>query len=221
METKSRKQQKNNKKSLHGLYVITPYVAQTRLSNSILIDQVRMAIAGGARLVQYRDKSHDHMKRTQLAEALRIVCADSRVLFVINDDLLLAAQVEADGVHIGAGDASLADARPRLGENAIIGVSCYNQLDLAQQAEVAGADYVAFGRFFPSVTKPGAVQASVETLVAAKKSLQIPVCCIGGITAENAKLLVGAGADMLAVIDGVFGQPDIRAAAALIADVIQ
>ena len=198
---------------LHGLYAITPFNSAHILPVSTLIEQVRLAIDGGVRLLQFRDKSPDEKSRLDKARALKSLCGDNAVTLLINDDVALAGEVGADGVHIGADDASIQHAREQLGKTAIIGVSCYNQLALAQQAQSAGADYVAFGRFFPSQSKPNAVQAELALLEQAKSTLQVPVACIGGITAENATLLVRRGADMLAVIDGIFGQPDIRQAA--------
>jgi thiamine-phosphate pyrophosphorylase len=134
-------------------------------------------------------------------------------LFIVNDDAALARQSQADGVHLGREDTAPVQARARLGSRAIIGVSCYNELPRAQAAQEQGADYVAFGRFFPSRTKPQAVQAGPELLHEAKKKLRIPVVAIGGITPENGASLIAAGADALAVIEGVFGQADVRAAA--------
>ncbi|MCU7885766.1 MAG: thiamine phosphate synthase, partial [Candidatus Thiodiazotropha sp. (ex Lucinoma annulata)] len=124
----------------------------------------------------------------------------------------LARQSGADGVHLGKDDPSMAIARDELGEKAIIGISCYNQLELARQAAATGADYIAFGRFFASTIKPEAVQADLELLTDANKELELPLVAIGGITPENGAPLIAAGADMLAVIHGIFGQPDIQAA---------
>ena len=132
---------------------------------------------------------------------------------IVNDDVALAAAVEAAGVHLGHNDAAPAAARDLLGPRAIIGVSCYNRLDLALAARDQGADYVAFGSFFPSSTKPLAVRADIDLLRRARRELRLPLVAIGGITPENGAVLVGAGADMLAVVTGVFGAPDPQAAA--------
>lgn len=196
-----------------GLYAIT----DASLAGDALAEQVEAAIAGGARVIQYRDKGDDARRRETEARALLAVCERHGVPLLINDDLALAARIGAHGVHIGRDDGALADARARLGTDAIIGVSCYNRLELAQQAAAEGADYVAFGRFFPSTTKPGAVQASPAVLAAARRDLSCPLVAIGGITAENGRPLIEAGADMLAVIRGVFAAPDITAAARRIA----
>lgn len=196
---------------LQGLYVITD--SQLLANDDALLAGVAAAIAGGATIVQYRDKSTDQLKRLRQSQALLNLCRHHQVLLLINDDVALAAEIGADGVHLGSDDASLPEAREQLGKQAIIGVSCYNQLALAQQAEQDGADYVAFGRFFSSNTKPDAVQASRELLLEAKQKIGVPIVAIGGITPENGGSLVAVQADMLAVIHGVFAQADIRTAA--------
>jgi thiamine-phosphate pyrophosphorylase len=142
------------------------------------------------------------------------VCHSAGVPLIVNDDLELAARIGADGVHLGKDDANPREARRRLGPRAIIGVSCYDRLEDALRAQKVGADYAAFGRFFPSSTKPLAVQATPALLSRARERLTLPLVAIGGVTPENGRSLISAGADMLAVVDGVFGQPDIHAAAA-------
>lgn len=196
---------------LRGLYAITD---RTLLPDNRLLAAVEQALAGGAALIQYRDKSGNQPRRHRQASALQAMCGRHQVPLIINDDIALAAQVGAAGVHLGKEDDALAQARRRLGPDAIIGVSCYNRLELALEAAAAGADYVAFGRFFSSTTKPDAVAASPELLTAARKQLSIPICAIGGIDADNGAALVATGADMLAVVQGVFGQDDVTAAAA-------
>lgn len=195
---------------LTGLYLITP---DTLLEPGVLADQVARAIAGGAGLVQYRHKGTDREHRRDQAIAVLGACRAAGVPLVVNDDVALAAQLGADGVHLGRDDGDPIAARRRLGADAIIGVSCYDDLALAQAAEQAGASYVAFGSFFPSATKPHAVRASVELLIAARDSLRIPAVAIGGITPQNGGPLIAAGARMLAVVTGVFAQPDLAAAA--------
>ncbi len=195
---------------ISGLYVIT---AEPNGHGGNLVAQVRLAIDGGARLVQYRDKSSDSVRRMRDASALAELCRGREIPFLINDDIDLAHAVAADGVHLGKNDVSLRDARAVLGSAAVIGISCYNHLDLARQAEVGGADYVAFGSFFPSSTKPDAARASPELLRCAREVLHVPIVAIGGILPENGRKLIDAGADALAVIDGVFGQSDILSAA--------
>jgi thiamine-phosphate pyrophosphorylase len=205
---------KNKSHTLHGLYIITPSGSSAPTAYPAqLAHQVEQAVLGGARLVQYRDKSSDHGARLRQAEALIAVCHRHGAVLIVNDDVELALAVGADGVHVGSEDAPVAEARERLGSEAIIGVSCYNQLSLALRAQQQGADYVAFGRFFPSRTKPHAVHAPVELLREAKPKLSVPIVAIGGITAQNGRQLILAGADMLAVVDAVFGQEDVRDAA--------
>ncbi len=195
---------------LDGLYLITPDTAD---APGVLAAQVVQAVSGGVRLVQYRHKGPDRRLRRDQAAVVLGVCRIARVPFIVNDDVALAAEIGADGVHLGRDDGDPITARRRLGADAIIGVSCYDDLALAQAAERAGASYVAFGSFFPSVTKPHAVRASVELLSAARDSLRIPAVAIGGITPQNGERLIAAGARMLAVVTGVFAQPDLAAAA--------
>lgn len=207
-----------NKSRITGLYAIadTHYLDDTHL-----IDAVAQAIAGGTRIIQYRDKKHTAAERTRQALELARLCRQQGALFIVNDDMMLAKETQADGVHLGREDASLTQAREQLGPQAIVGVSCYNELARAEAAEKQGADYVAFGRFFPSRTKPQAVQTGLDLLREAKKKLRIPVVAIGGITPENGAALIATGADALAVIEGVFGQADVRAAAGRYARLFQ
>ncbi|MGE5626391.1 MAG: thiamine phosphate synthase [Bacillota bacterium] len=195
---------------LRGLYAI----ADTELiPGPALPPAVEAAIRGGARLVQYRDKSGDAARRASEARALLEICRGHGVPCIVNDDVELAAAVGADGVHLGKDDVDPKAARVRLGPRALVGVSCYDSLERAVATVRAGADYVAFGSFFPSDTKPGAVRPSLELLTEARRRLSIPLCAIGGITPENGGTLVNAGADMLAVIRGLFAAPDIAAVA--------
>ncbi len=200
---------------LSGLYAITPPIRRApHRTTRPLAEQVALAIAGGARLIQYRDKTGDPRERLREGRSLARVCRAAGVPLIVNDDLGLAKEIGADGVHLGQDDADPRAARKRLGPKAIIGVSCYDRLERAIHAEEIGADYAAFGRFFTSTTKPLAVQADPQLLELARERLSIPLVAIGGITPENGRSLIAAGADMLAVVDAVFGQPDIRAAAA-------
>lgn len=198
------------KPRIHGLYAIADH---SWLDADAFVPAVAAALDGGARVIQYRDKRNDTATREHIARQLHALCRDRGVPFLINDDVELARTVGTAGVHLGRDDPEIAAARARLGTEAIIGVSCYNDLSRARAAQVAGADYVAFGRFFPSRTKPQAVPATPELLRAARAELHIPIVAIGGITPENGGVLIEAGADALAVIEGVFGRPDIRAAA--------
>ena len=171
------------------------------------------ALLGGARLIQYRDKSRDTEKRLNQASILKQLCQQHQALLFINDDIGLAQKVQADGIHLGKDDESIEYARQQLGQNSIIGISCYDQLDLALQAEKAGADYIAFGAFFASPTKPEARTASLELLKTTKQQLQIPICGIGGITVDNAQTLIEHGVDMTAIITDLFSSKDIQATA--------
>lgn len=177
---------------------------------------VKAALDGGTPIVQYRNKSASRaLRRAQAAEMLRI-CRGAGARLIINDDVWLAVEIGADGAHVGRGDSpggSLAAAREALGPKRILGVSCYNDLALAEEAAAAGADYIAFGSMFPSRTKPGAVRAPLELLTEAKRRFGLPVAAIGGITLENAPQLLAAGADLLAVVSDLFDAMDIRARA--------
>ena len=194
---------------INGLYAITPDCADT----ADWLRQVRLALAGGARVLQYRDKSANAMLRLSRALALRELTREFDVLFIVNDDVQLALQVDADGVHLGAADDDIETARAVLGNNKIIGVSCYNRLARARYAEHAGANYLAFGAFFPSAIKPAAAVADVNLLQQARAELALPLVAIGGINLGNGAALVQAGADALAVISALFNAPDIKAAA--------
>lgn len=196
--------------ALSGLYVIT--------ADGTSVEDVQAAIRGGASIVQYRDKSGDATKRLRFAERLKRVCADSGTHLVINDDVELAKVVDANGVHVGRDDAACKMARERLGEDAIVGVSCYNDFSRAERAAAEGASYVAFGAFHQSPTKPGAPRAMPDLLQRANSELNLPAVAIGGITPQNGASLIAAGADMLAVITAVFSQPDIEAASRRFSD---
>ena len=199
------------KPAVAGLYAIAD---RAYLAPDGFAPAAAQAIAGGARVVQYRDKLAGTDERARIATGLAALCRRFDIPLIINDDPQLAKAVGAHGVHLGQDDADVASARQLLGAQALIGVSCYNELARAQAAERAGADYVAFGSFYPSPTKPRALRADVDLLRAARRTLRIPIVAIGGITPENGAALIEAGAAALAVIEGVFGQIDIRAAAA-------
>lgn len=163
-------------------------------------------------MLQYRDKTGDAARRLREASALKAICREFDAPLIINDDIELARASGAAGVHLGEGDSGVAAARTALGAGAIIGVSCYDSLQRARDAAAAGADYLAFGAFFPSATKPGARHAKPDLLRDARK-LGLPLVAIGGITAENGGPLIAAGADCLAAISALFGARDVRAAA--------
>ena len=186
-----------------GLYALTPDEDDT----ARLVAAVRAALEGGAAAVQYRHKTASAALRRGQAAALARLHAARGALYIVNDDPALAAEVGADGVHIGADDASIMAARELLGPDRIVGVSCYDDFTRAEAAVRAGADYVAFGSFHPSASKPAARRADVDLLRRAQ-SLGVPVVAIGGIDAGNARALVDAGAHAIAVIRDVFDHSD-------------
>lgn len=192
-----------------GLYAITPqrYPDATRL-----VREVRGAMEGGAAMVQFRDKSGDGDWRDAVAATLKAACDEFGVPLIINDDVGLASGIGAAGVHLGKGDSTVESARSALGRNSLIGVSCYDSLGRARAAARHGADYLAFGSVFPSGTKPDAVHCPLTTLTSARE-LGLPVVAIGGLTPDNGRAAIEAGADGLAVISAVFDAPDVRKAA--------
>jgi thiamine-phosphate pyrophosphorylase len=195
-----------------GLYLLTRETADSEA----LCAGVEALLKAGVRLLQYRDKSAAAPRRLAQAQALRLLCARYGAVLIINDDVDLALAVAADGVHLGADDAELATARARLGADRIIGVSCYNELARAERAVAEGADYVAFGAFFGSTTKPQA-RAATPQLLRDARTLGVPVVAIGGIDASNGRVLVEAGASALAVLGAVWDATDPgRAAQAVI-----
>ena len=194
---------------IHGLYAITPDCTDT----ADLLRRVRLALNGGARVLQYRNKTANTGLRLHQAMELHRLALEFGIPLIINDDVQLAAQVDAEGVHLGATDGSLSAARAVLGQHKIIGISCYNRFPLARDAVQAGADYLAFGAFFSSRIKPEAAAANIALLRQARAELAVPLVAIGGITAQNGLSLVQAGADALAVISALFDAADITASA--------
>ena len=192
---------------LAGLYAITPDWNDTRR----LLDATEALLAGGCRLLQYRNKQTSDCHRQEQAVSLRGLTRKYAARLIINDNLDLALFCEADGVHLGEDDGQLIAARARLdaaGAGKILGASCYQSLPLALAAAKAGVDYLAFGSFFASPTKPQAKRADPALINAAKRETGLPVCAIGGITLDNAGALVAAGADLLAVITALYDAPD-------------
>lgn len=189
---------------LRGLYAITPDWSDT----ARLLEVTEAILAGGCRLLQYRHKTATAALRRVQVTALRGLTERSGARLIVNDDLGLALEARADGVHLGADDGDLAETRQRLGAEAILGASCYQSLAAARRAAAAGVDYVAFGSFFPSASKPSAARADPALIGAAKAELPLPVAGIGGITAANAATLVAAGADLLAVLSALYDAPD-------------
>ena len=201
---------------LFGLYAVTPDVADT----ASLVASVGAAISGGAAAVQYRNKTADQRLRRAQAVALARVHAIRGALYIINDDAALAAEMDADGVHIGSDDGDVAAARACVGPDRIVGVSCYDDFARAEAAVAAGADYVAFGSFFASPVKPAARRADIALLERAR-ALRVPIVAIGGIDATNANALRVAGADAVAVISALFGAPDVESAARALARIFE
>lgn len=195
---------------LRGLYAITPDEPDT----SRLLSAVEGALVGGCRWLQYRDKVSAGEERLARAVALRELCRAHGAALIVNDDILLAKAAAADGVHLGRDDGSLAEARAALGSDAILGASCYGDLETARRAVAAGADYVAFGAVYPSPTKPLALKVPIELFVRCRNEIHVPVCAIGGIALANAGPLIAAGVDLLAVISDLFSAPDIAARSA-------
>lgn len=191
-------------KPLRGLYAITD---SQLLADGRLLPYVEAALKGGAKLLQYRDKSTDAALRLRQAEALAELCLRHGAQLIINDDLELAARLGV-GLHLGQEDGSLSAARALLGRHAIIGATCHARLELAEQARNEGASYVAFGRFFNSQTKPGAPAATPELLDEARARLRLPIVAIGGVTLDNAPGLIVRGASMVAVIHALFAAPN-------------
>jgi thiamine-phosphate pyrophosphorylase len=197
---------------LRGLYALTPDDNLLPRLSAL----VESALKGGVKWVQYRNKTAPPpLKRAQAAELLRI-CHAHGARLIINDDVWLAVEIGADGAHLGRDDipgGGIATARDALGAKRILGISCYDDLDRAEVAVDAGADYIAVGSVFASVTKPQATRASLDVVAAAKQRFRVPVVAIGGITTKNAPQVLAAGADMVAVMSDLFDAMDIKSQA--------
>lgn len=199
-----------SKRAISGLYAVTPDCADT----AQLLQKVEAALAGGARLLQYRNKAASAALQLIQGRALLALCREYQVPLIVNDHLDLALALDAHGLHLGGEDGPVAEARKRLGPGKLLGVSCYARIENAQAAAAAGASYVAFGGFFPSRVKPGnTARTPVGLLGEARRALALPVVAIGGITLENAPQLLAAGADSVAVISALFDASDTRSAA--------
>lgn len=205
-----------------GLYGITPEWDDTER----LITAIEQAAQGGMTALQWRRKTASPDDAIIQARQVRQRCQELGVLYIVNDDWRLATIIDADGVHLGRHDSSVAQARIALGADKLIGCSCYDDLDLARQAIDNGADYIAFGAVYPSSIKPDAVRASLDVVragreladtraAASPQNSRVAVVAIGGITPDNASPVIQAGADSIALISGLFDAPDIRAAASL------
>lgn len=200
---------------LHGLYAITdPQLTP----HETLLERVEQALAGGAAVLQYRDKTASIEQKIRDGKALKQLCQSYAIPFLINDDVELALMLKADGVHVGQSDTAVSAARARFGHSGIVGVSCHGDQALALKAVGDGANYIALGRFFQSQTKPEAPPCSLEVLREVRRKVSVPIVAIGGVTTDNAPQLIEAGADMVAVIHGLFGSGDIRATALTFSD---
>jgi len=205
------------KKPLSGLYAVTPELADS----IVLISKVDAALRGGACVIQYRSKFiTDALRRSQAGEIANL-CRLRNALFIVNDNVELACEVDADGVHLGRNDRAVPAARSMLGPGKLIGVSCYNEIGRAREAVSQGADYVAFGSFFSSSTKPEALRAGTELLQIATAEFALPLVAIGGITEDNAAGLISAGADAVAVVSALFDAIDVEAQARRFARLFQ
>ena len=175
-----------------------------------LIQKTQSAIEGGAFMVQYRSKIHDHDVKIQQCAAILRLCREYEIPCIVNDDVDMCRILEADGVHLGEKDDNIAEVRRILGEDAIIGSSCYDQLERAKRAQKEGASYVAFGAMYPTSTKPNAPRATIGLLREAKPQIQIPIVAIGGITVNNAHDVIETGVDAIAVINSLYESHSIK-----------
>lgn len=202
---------------MKGLYLVTPDWDDT----DQLVAASAQAIAGGATLLQYRHKTASDTLRAEQATALLALCRQSNVPLIINDHIDLCERLDADGVHVGGTDASVAEVRARLGKKPLVGASCYGDLQLARDAAAAGASYIAFGGFYPSRVKKYEVKTSPDIITQALSELDLPVCVIGGMTVENSRPLVQLGAHMVAAISSVYSADHHRSAASAFASLFR
>ena len=202
---------------IKGLYAITPDSADL----NTLIQKTKSAIEGGAFMVQYRSKIQDRDVKMQQCDAILRLCREYEIPCIVNDDVDMCRILEADGVHLGEKDDNIAEVRHILGEDAIIGSSCYDQLDRAKSAQKEGASYVAFGAMFPTSTKPNAPRATLALLKEAKREIQIPIVAIGGITVNNAHDVIKTGIDAIAVINSLYEAKSIKETAETFAKMFQ
>nr|WP_297325377.1 thiamine phosphate synthase [Nitrosomonas sp.] len=193
-----------------GLYAITPDFEST----DDLLDKTRQVLEGGAQLVQYRNKSANKVLLREQAESLLQLCRKHQVPLIINDHVDLAMEIDADGVHVGQNDAAVTHARKQLGRDKIVGASCYNNGDLALRAEKQGADYVAFGAFFPSLTKPDALSVTADLVASVRKKIAIPIVGIGGIRLTNAAAVIQSECAAIAVCNDLFHTENSKVKAA-------
>lgn len=184
-----------------GVYLVTEH---RRITFADLLSRTESALGAGISALQYRNKQADIRQRLAEAVQLQALCRRHDTPFIINDDVELAIAAGADGVHLGRHDSTCRAARERLGQDRVIGVSCYNDLERAERAAAAGADYIAFGAMYPTASKDGATPADLDTIRAARGRFDIGIAAIGGITPENCGPVLDAGADLLAVIGSIY-----------------
>ncbi len=202
---------------MKGLYLVTPDWDDTER----LLSVTEQALQGGATVLQYRHKTASDALRKEQAQALLTLCRRLNLPLVINDHVELCEAIDADGLHVGGTDASVAQVRARLGKDKIVGASCYGDLQLARDAKAAGASYVAFGGFYPSRVKKYAVTTAPDIIARAISEMDIPVCVIGGMTADNSKPLVAQGAHLVAAISSVYSADDPRSVASEFANLFR
>lgn len=194
---------------ISGLYAITPDLENT----NDLLNKVQQALEGRVQLIQYRNKLANEILRRKQAKLLLQLCREYGISLIINDHLDLAIEIDADGLHVGQDDISVTKARNQFGQDKIIGASCYNNLDLAVQAEKEGADYVAFGAFFSSLTKPNTISVTMDLVDQAKKKISLPIVAIGGIKLANARTVIQGGCAAVAVCNDLFHTENIKTTA--------
>lgn len=192
------------------MYAITPDSEDT----NDLLSKTQQALVGGARCIQYRNKSANNVLRKQQARLLLQLCSEYEIPLIINDHIDLAIEIDADGVHVGRDDTSVCDAKKLLKQGKIVGASCYNNLNLALEAEKQGADYVAFGALFPSVTKPDATPVSMSLINQARQTITTSMVGIGGIQLTNAAMVIDSGCDVIAVCSDLYQARNIKLRAA-------
>ena len=202
---------------MRGLYLVTPDWNDT----DKLIAATERAIEGGATLLQYRHKTASEALRIEQASALLALCRRLQVPLIINDHLDLCERIDADGIHVGGTDASVAEVRASIGKEKIVGASCYGDMQLARDAANAGASYVAFGGFYPSLVKKYEVATSPSIITQALSELSIPLCVIGGMTPQKARQLIELGAHSVAAISSVYAASDHQSAAAQFASMFR
>ncbi len=194
---------------ISGLYAITPDLENT----NDLLNKVQQALEGRVQLIQYRNKLANEILRRKQAKLLLQLCREYGIPLIINDHLDLAIEIDADGLHVGQDDMSVTKARNQFGQDKIIGASCYNNLNLAVQAEKEGADYVAFGTFFSSLTKPNTISVTMDLVDQAKKKISLPIVAIGGIKLANARTVIQGGCAAVAVCNDLFHTENIKTTA--------